>query len=81
MPPALVIAAKDLRQRLRDRSALVLAVIAPFGLGLLLGSVLPEEEDTGDTHTYAVVNQDTGGLAETFVDDALEASTTSPVRS
>jgi ABC-2 type transport system permease protein len=71
MPPAVVIAAKDLRQRLRDRSALVLAVIAPFGLALLLGSVLPEEEDTGDTHTYAVVNEDTGGVAETFVDDVL----------
>jgi ABC-2 type transport system permease protein len=71
MTPALVIATKDLRQRVRDRSALVLAVVAPFGLALLLGSVLPEEEDTGDTHTYAVVNEDTGGPAETFVDDVL----------
>jgi ABC-2 type transport system permease protein len=71
MPPALVIAAKDLRQRLRDRSALVLAVIAPFGLALLLGSVLPEDEDTGDTHTYAVVNEDGGPIAQTFVDDVL----------
>jgi ABC-2 type transport system permease protein len=69
--PALVIAAKDVRQRMRDRSALVLAVIAPFGLALLLGSVLPEDEDTGATHTYAVVDEDGGPMAETFVDDVL----------
>jgi ABC-2 type transport system permease protein len=46
MRAALVIAAKDLRQRLRDRTAIIVAVVAPFGLaaifGLLLGGTDPD---------------------------------------
>ena len=35
MPAALIIAGKDLRQRLRDRSAIVLGLIAPLLIAAL----------------------------------------------
>ena len=34
----LVIARKDLRQRLRDRSAIVLGLVAPLGIAALMSS-------------------------------------------
>jgi ABC-2 type transport system permease protein len=67
---ALVIAGKDLRQRVRDRSAIVLAVIAPLGLAAILGQLLPSDGG-GETHTYAVVDEDAGPLAHVFIDQVL----------
>jgi ABC-2 type transport system permease protein len=69
--PALVIARKDLRQRIRDRSAIVLSIIAPFGLAAILGSLLPANEDAIEPHTYGVVDEDGGPVARTFVTDVL----------
>lgn len=40
MRAALVIARKDLRQRLRDRTFLIVAVIAPFGLAAIFSTLL-----------------------------------------
>lgn len=40
MRAALVIAAKDLRQRVRDRTAVIVAVIAPFGLAAIFSMLL-----------------------------------------
>ena len=40
MHAALIIAAKDLRQKLRDRSALLVGVVAPLALAALFGSIL-----------------------------------------
>lgn len=40
MRAALVIALKDLRQRVRDRTAIVVAVIAPFGLAAIFSMLL-----------------------------------------
>lgn len=40
MRAALVIARKDLRQRLRDRSAIIVAVIAPFGLAAIFSTLI-----------------------------------------
>jgi ABC-2 type transport system permease protein len=56
---------------MRDRSALVLAILAPFGLAMLLGSVLPEEDEGEQTHTYAVVDEDGGPLGQAFVEDVI----------
>ena len=41
MHAALAIAAKDLRQRVRDRSAIVVAVIAPFALAAVFSVLMP----------------------------------------
>lgn len=71
MRAALLIAAKDLRQRIRDRSVLIFAVIAPAGLAaifsLLLGNVT-------DFHArYVVADLDHGVMAATLRDDVFGA--------
>jgi len=66
---ALLIAAKDLRQRIRDRSAIILAVIAPFALGAIFGMLLGGADAF---HTrYAIADLDHGPLATAFTDQVL----------
>ncbi|MCJ7710287.1 MAG: ABC transporter permease [Chloroflexi bacterium] len=69
MRTALLIAAKDLRQRLRDRSIIVFAVAAPLGLAfifsLLLGGATSFHAD------YGVADLDGGPLATTFTEQVL----------
>ncbi|TML38522.1 MAG: ABC transporter permease [Actinobacteria bacterium] len=58
----LAVAAKDLRQRLRDRSALVLAFVAPFGLAAIIS--LAFSQFAGQAHvTLAVTDLDGGPRA------------------
>jgi len=64
------IAAKDLRQRIRDRSVLLLAVVAPFGLALVF-SLLIGQPATFHAR-YAVADLDGGRLATAFRQDALD---------
>src|SRR5688500_15065443 len=66
---ALVVAGKDLRQRLRDRSALVIAFVAPFLLASIIG--LAFGGDSAFRATYAVADADRGPLAAGFVDGVL----------
>lgn len=64
VPPVVVIALKDLRQRLRDRSALVLGFIAPLAVAWLVsaafGSVSSFHMEVG------VVDRDRGEVAAAF---------------
>ncbi|HEV8373430.1 MAG TPA: ABC transporter permease, partial [Actinomycetota bacterium] len=69
MRATLLIAAKDLRQRLRDRSGLVIAFVAPFLLASIIG--LAFGGDDGFRATYAVADDDRGPLAAGFVDGVL----------
>ena len=69
MHPALAIAAKDLRQKARDRSALILAIIAPMALAFLFSSVLGEQ--TTFRASYVVVDLDGGTVARALVDGPL----------
>jgi len=55
----LAILGKDLRLRLRDRSVLLFALIAPLGLMLVLSSVFPDE---GSLRIRAVVVDEDGGV-------------------
>lgn len=69
MRAALLIAAKDLRQRARDRSVLIFAVLAPAGLAaifsLLLGNVT-------DFHArYAVADLDRGPMTTVLRSEVL----------
>lgn len=48
MRHALVIFAKDLRQRLRDRTALLVAVVVPLAMAALIGTALGEVEQGFD---------------------------------
>ena len=66
---ALLVAGKDLRQRLRDRSALVIAFVAPFVLASIIG--LAFGGDSTFTATYAVADADRGPVAAGFTDGVL----------
>jgi ABC-2 type transport system permease protein len=62
MRAALLIAAKDLRQKLRDRSALLVGIVAPFALAALFASVLGGLEQ--DFHArWGFVDLDGGQVA------------------
>jgi ABC-2 type transport system permease protein len=67
---ALVVAGKDLRQRLRDRTAYIVGILAPLVLAGLIS--LAFGRSGIDFHaTFAVVDEDGGQLARAFVDDML----------
>jgi ABC-2 type transport system permease protein len=71
MRTALLIAGKDLSQRLRDRSALLIAFVVPFVLASIFGLTL-HDVDTGQiTFSYALVDLDRGAAARAFVRDVL----------
>lgn len=63
------IAAKDLRQRLRDRSAYVFAVIAPLGLAAVLSAIIPDEQSL--EFPFGVLDRDGGAVARAFSEDVL----------
>jgi len=56
MRHAWTIAAKDLRRRLRDRTALLVAVVLPFGLAWIFSLTLGDVESAGFDANYAVVD-------------------------
>ncbi|HEV8230464.1 MAG TPA: ABC transporter permease [Candidatus Limnocylindria bacterium] len=69
--PALLIAINDLRRRLRDRSALVIAFVAPLTIASIISFALG---GTGRFHaTFAVADEDGGEIARSFVNDVLGA--------
>src|SRR5207302_5714384 len=67
-----VIAAKDLRQRLRDRSALLLSVVAPLLLAGII-SLAIGGSFTRFRATFAVADEDNGPVAAAFVSGVLRA--------
>ncbi len=72
MRAALTIAAKDLRQKVRDRSAIVMAIVAPFALASLFALIIPASAGQFDA-TYALVDLDRGSMAVVLRDDVLGA--------
>src|SRR3990172_5311677 len=72
MRVALAIDAKDLRQRVRDRSAIVLAVIAPFALAAVF-SVLMSSGGNEFTARYVIIDDDGGPIATAFIDGPMAA--------
>ena len=71
MRAALLIAAKDLRQRARDRSAFVMAIVVPLGLAFIFSQILADVGGDSVTFEYAVVDQDGGIAARVLVDEFL----------
>ncbi|HVK20467.1 MAG TPA: ABC transporter permease [Actinokineospora sp.] len=78
----LIIAAKDLRQRLRDKSAIVLGFLAPVAIAWLMSAAFG---GVGGFHLEAaVVDQDGGDIAAAFTamladDDLADLVTLHPV--
>lgn len=70
MRAALVIAARILRQRFRDRSAIIFAVVTPLGLALAFSLLIPNDFSSFHTN-FVVVNQDGGPVASVLVNDVL----------
>ena len=66
MRAALTIAAKDLKQRLRDRSAIILAVIVPLGLAFVMNLTLGPITDQAFSTEVAVADADGGAVAQAF---------------
>ncbi len=72
MPPAALIAAKDLRQRVRDRTAIVAALALPFVMAAILSFTLPNISDRSTSkYQFGVVNNDHGPAALFFVKEVL----------
>lgn len=65
MRAVLTILAKDLRLRIRDRSALVVGIAAPFGLAFILNLVTGGFGEDFSA-TYGVVDHDRGEVAGAF---------------
>ncbi|GGS69677.1 ABC transporter permease [Nonomuraea spiralis] len=70
MRTLLLITGKDLRQRLRDRSLLLLAFVVPFGLAAVF-SVVFRGVDAQQTATFAVADLDRGPIATAFTGRVL----------
>lgn len=71
MRPALTIAVRSLRQRVRDRSALLFAIVIPLGLAAAFSLLVPR--GTAFHASYAVHDADGGPVAATLVDHVLGA--------
>jgi ABC-2 type transport system permease protein len=61
MRHAWTIALKDLRRRLRDRSAVLVALVLPFGLAWIFSLTIGDAATSGFQATYAAIDADTSG--------------------
>jgi linearmycin/streptolysin S transport system permease protein len=68
MGAARLIAGKDLKLRLRDRSAIVVGVIAPLGLAFIFNMILGGVAEEGFVPVFAVADLDGGSVATGFTD-------------
>ena len=71
MRPALVILGKDLRQRLRDRSALLVAIVVPLVLASIFGLIFHNAIGGRISFKFGLVDQDHGPAAQAFSANAL----------
>lgn len=72
MRHAWTIAAKDLRRRFRDRTAVLVAFVLPFGLAWIFGLTLGDIETRGFEASYVVVDADTSGDIPSSFTDVLK---------
>jgi ABC-2 type transport system permease protein len=68
-----VIAWKDLKQRLRDRSALVAAFVAPLAIAFIISSAFGGGFVDSFSATYAVADADGSALSKAFAEQVLRA--------
>ena len=72
MPASLLIAGKDLRQRLRDRSALLVAIVVPLVLASIFGLIFHNVAGGNVTFTFGLVDEDRGPAAAAFAGQVLQ---------
>ena len=73
MRAAYIIALKDLAQRIRDKSAILLGLVAPLGLAFIFAAIIPDTTARSFDVHVGVVDQDGGVIAAGFVDGVLPA--------
>lgn len=72
MPVAILIALKDLRLRLRDRTAIITGLIVPFAMAAILGLTIPNIANKSNSAIkIGVVNDDHGPAALYFIKEVL----------
>ncbi len=71
MGPALLIASKDLKQRVRDRSAFLMGIVAPLGLAFIFSLIIPDFSGASFEIETAVVDLDNSELSQTFTGQVL----------
>jgi linearmycin/streptolysin S transport system permease protein len=71
MRASLVILGKDLRQRVRDRSALLVAIVVPLVLASIFGLIFHNAITGKVTFTFGVVDQDRGPVSRAFATEVL----------
>lgn len=74
--PALLIAGKDLRQRARDRSAFLVAIVVPLALAAIFALTLSDVSSGDITFDVALADEDRGPVAA-----ALEGEVLRPLES
>ncbi|WP_439657851.1 ABC transporter permease [Lentzea sp. HUAS TT2] len=77
MRHALLIALRDLRERARDRTAYVLALVLPLGLAGVFTLILGNIGGDGEVFRYAVADADRGVVATTFTGEVLRGAASS----
>jgi ABC-2 type transport system permease protein len=68
---ALFIAGKDVRQRLRDRSAVLVAIVVPLVLASIFGLIFSDATSNRVTFAFGYVDADRGEAAQAFRTQAL----------
>jgi linearmycin/streptolysin S transport system permease protein len=69
MRAAVLISLKDLKARLRDRSALLFAIVVPLGLAFIFNAIF--SGISGKAISLGVVNADRGVFAQQFISQVL----------
>jgi ABC-2 type transport system permease protein len=68
-----LICAKDLKARLRDRSALLIGVVVPLGLAFIFNSIFSGISGASNVISLGVVNADHGVASQQFTSQVLPA--------
>jgi len=73
MRATLLICAKDLKSRLRDRSALLIGIVVPLSLAFIFNSIFSGVSGKSTAIDLGVVNADRGAASAQFVSQVLGA--------
>jgi ABC-2 type transport system permease protein len=73
MRAAILICRKDLKARLRDRSALLIGIVVPLGLAFIFNSIFSGISGNSKAISLGVVSADRGAIAQQFVGRVLGA--------
>ncbi len=73
MRAAWLICLKDLRSRLRDRSALLIGIVVPFGLAFIFNLIFSGISGGSNVISLGVVNADHGAASEQFTSQVVPA--------